>query len=275
LRLHPNGDLLAGDGEAKCIKVISPAGQQTATHQLEFAPESVNVAPDGTIYCGGDGQLAKMTVEGEIVATATMPKPATTEESPRRRGSSRAQRVSGIAVMGDDVFVAFGAGWSMGSKSKLFRFDRDLENPTMVAEGLRGCCQRCDIVARDGILYLAENTVHRVVAMNRDGEVQKRWGERSRTELAGFGSCCNPMNLEFDAENVLYTSESGRGRIKRFSTDGEFLGLVGYVGVERFNRAGRTASSCSNIAIAVTPDGKRVYVMDFKNSLIRVLQRKN
>lgn len=183
--------------------------------------------------------------------------------------------VSGIAVTDNDVFVAFGSGWSMGSKSKLFRFDRDLENPQVLAEGLRGCCQRCDAVARDGILYLAENAVHRVVAYDRQGEVLDKWGQRSRTAIEGFGSCCNPMNLCFDAHGVLYTAESGTARVKRYSLDGEYLGLVGYVGTHRFTRTGGVASSCSNISIAVTPDGSRVYVMDIKNKLIRVLQKKD
>jgi sugar lactone lactonase YvrE len=82
------------------------------------------------------------------------------------------------------------------------------------------------------------------------------------------------MNLCFDAAGVLYTAESGLGRVKRYSTDGEYLGLVGYVGVDRFTRSGGVASSCSNIAIDVTPDGKTVYVMDFKNNKIRVLRQK-
>jgi hypothetical protein len=73
---------------------------------------------------------------------------------------------------------------------------------------------------------------------------------------------------------VLYTAESGLGRVKRYTPDGDYLGLVAYVGVERFTSAGRMAASCSNIAIAVTPDGCRVYVMDYKNNLIRVLQKK-
>ncbi len=122
--------------------------------------------------------------------------------------------MSGIAVSDQDVFVAFGSGWSTGSKSKLYRFDTQLQNPVLLAEGLRGCCQRCDIIARDGVLYLAENSAHRVVSYNRDGEVLDKWGERSRTDLEGFGACCNPMNVCFDAEGVLYTSGSGLGRIK-------------------------------------------------------------
>ena len=82
------------------------------------------------------------------------------------------------------------------------------------------------------------------------------------------------MNLNFDSKGVLYTAESGLGRVKKHSTDGKFLGLVGYIGVERFTRAGGLAASCSNIAIAVTPDAKRVYVLDFKKSLIRVMEKK-
>ena len=70
------------------------------------------------------------------------------------------------------------------------------------------------------------------------------------------------MNLCFDAGGLLYTSESGMGRVKRYTSDGKFVDLVGYVGTDRFwNRSG-LASSCSNIAIAATPDGERVYVMD-------------
>ena len=82
------------------------------------------------------------------------------------------------------------------------------------------------------------------------------------------------MNLCFDARDQLYTAESGLGRIKRYTTDGELLGLIGYVDVERFTRAGHLAAACSNIAIAVVPDGSRIYVMDYKLNKIRVLKKK-
>jgi sugar lactone lactonase YvrE len=82
------------------------------------------------------------------------------------------------------------------------------------------------------------------------------------------------MNLCLDAGGTLYTAESGPGRVKRYTPGGEFLGLVGYLGVTRFSRASGLAASCSNMAIAVTPDGKRVYVMDYKNKRIRVLREK-
>ena len=53
--------------------------------------------------------------------------------------------------------------------------------------------------------------------------------------------------------------------------DGKFLGLVGEVGVLRFSRAGGTAASCSNITVAVSLDGKRVFVQDVTKNVIRVL----
>ena len=245
-----------------------------------FGPEALDVAADGTIYCGGHGKLAKLDATGKVLATADVPDTAASEDTDvmkrraRTTGVESRLRVSGITVVGKEVFVAFGTGWSTPSTSKLFRFDRALGKPELIAEGLRGCCQRLDITARDGQLYIAENTAFRVVRMDRDGKRLGHWGKKSRDGLEGFGACCNPMNIAFGPDGVLYTAEAGPGRIKRFTTDGKFLGLVGYAGVKRFARAGSLAASCSNIAIAVTPDGRRVYVMDYKGKRIRVLEKK-
>lgn len=298
LCLHPGGNLLAGDAESKEIKVIDPQGKQVDTFKLTLEPYAIDVAADGTIYCGGHDRLAMLDAGGKALKTAQIvegaeppqpeqrpkdeppkdepPKDQTQhDESEHKRPprTPRTPRVSGIAVSGNDVFVAFGSGWSLRSKSKLFRFDRQLGNSKMIVEGLRGCCQRCDITARDGVLYVAENAAFRVTRLDREGNELSKWGSRDRKAIEGFGACCNPMNVCFDSDGVLYTAESGPGRVKRYSTDGEFLSLVGHAGVDRFDRAGHFASTCSNIAIAVTGDGKRVYVMDYRNNLIRVLQK--
>lgn len=274
LRMTAKGNLLAADSTEKTIKIIDPKGKHFASVTLPFGPEALDVAPDGTLYCGGQGKLAKLDGKGKVVRTVDLPTGDSPSAQPPRRGRSRTPRVSGIAVTEQDVFVAIGAGWSLGSKSKLYRLDRDLGSPKQLAEGLRGCCQRCDIVVHKGDLYLAENAVHRVVRYDREGKALGKWGERSRTGLEGFGSCCNPMNLCVGGDGSLYTAESGTARVKRYTLDGKFLGLVGYVGTTRFSRAGGLAASCSNIAIAVTAGGDRVYVMDYPNKKIRVLEKK-
>jgi hypothetical protein len=277
LMLHTDGDLLACDGEAKQIKIIAPSGKLNGTIDLEFSPEAIEVAKDGTIYCGGQGKLVKLTKAGKVLAKTEIdpqdpPPSEDAPEKPRRR--MRAHRVSGIAVLGDELVVAFGSGWSLRSKSKLFRFDLDFGKQTLIFKGLRGCCQRCDIVAVGGAVFVAENSAYRVLKLDNQGKELGKWGSHNRSDIEGFGACCNPMNLCFDAKGNLYTAESGLGRVKCYSKDGKFLSLVGYVGVQRFERASGLAASCSNIAIAVTPDAKRVYVMDYKGNQIRVLEKK-
>ncbi|MFQ6035534.1 MAG: NHL repeat-containing protein [Sedimentisphaerales bacterium] len=257
-----NGNLLACDAEAREIKVINPMGRLLTKWKLKFAPYSIDARPDGSVYVAGQGVVAKLDKAGKVLKTveadgANLPK----------------AKPSGITATEKELFVAFGSGWSLRSRSSIVRFDRDLGQATVIAEDLRGCCQRLDMVARDGVLYVAENARHRVVKYDRNGKVLAKWGKRDRKNVEGFGSCCNPMNLCFSPKGELYTAEAGLGRIKRYSADGKFLALVGYVGVERFSRAGRLAAACSNIALAMSKDESRIYVLDFKNNIIRVMEK--
>ena len=70
-----------------------------------------------------------------------------------------------------------------------------------------------------------------------------------------------------------YTFQPARWQSRRGTVAGKFPGVVGTVGVSRFNRASAQAAACSNTAIACPPNGDRIYVMDFEDGRIRVLQR--
>ena len=206
--LAPNGNLLACDAAEKVIKVIAPDMSVTNTIALDFAPFAIDVAADGTIYCGGDGALAKFSASGELITSVAPPKGIASTPAGRRK-SNRPTRVSGLAVSEGDVFIAFGSGGSTGSRSKLFRMDRDFENPKMLREGLRGCCQRLDLAFRDGVLYVAENLAKRVLKLDRNGTALAKWGEGSRDAIEGFGSCCNPMNLFIAPDGTITSVHSG------------------------------------------------------------------
>ncbi|MCK5174668.1 MAG: hypothetical protein KAR47_14840 [Planctomycetes bacterium] len=260
--MNREGNLLACDAKTNEIKTISPDGKVLATWDVPFAPYAIVVCPDGEIYIGGVGVIARLDSKGRVLKTRY-------SESDQFKGA----RASGIEVMGDDIFVCYGSGRSVRSLSDVVRFNRDLEEPVVIMEEARGCCQRLDIVAKDGFVYIAENARHRVVKCDRDGNIITRWGQKDPKDIEGFGSCCNPMNLCFGSDGTLYTAESGLARIKRYTPDGKYLGLVGHVGTERFIKAGRQAASCSNIAVAVSKDKSRVYVMDYSNNLIRVLAK--
>ena len=259
--LNNQGNLLACDGKGRLIKVLTPQGKRLAEWKMPFGPLRIRVAADNTIYVGGNGVLAKLSKDGKVLRTVK----SDGSNFPRSRSS-------GIAVSDKYVFASFGRGWSLRARGTIVRFDRDLENAKTIATGMRGCCQRLDLASKDGVLYVAENTRYRIVRMDADGKVLSQWGRRSRTDVAGFGACCNPMNVTFRSNGELYTAESGLGRVKRYTADGKFLGLVGEIGVQRFTRAGHLAASCSNITVDVTDDGKLVFVQDVRRNLIRVLQ---
>ncbi|MHC4716447.1 MAG: NHL repeat-containing protein [Planctomycetota bacterium] len=258
--LAADGKLLAADSSRRQIKVFSAEGKLLKTWKPPLAPSALHAAADGTVYVGGTGKLAKLDAAGKVLKTVS-----------HEEGGFPRSKVSGLTLAGKDLFASFGRGWSLRSTAVIVRFDADLGAAKTIATGLRGCCQRLDLVSRDGVLYVAENTRHRVVRYDREGKVLSKWGRRDRKKVDGFGSCCNPMNLCFGPGGVLYTAESGLGRIKRYTADGKFLGLVGYVELPRSQRAGRLAASCSNIAVAVSRDGSRVYVQDYKGNVIRVL----
>ena len=258
------GNLLACDSKANEIRKISPAGKPLAKWKFNFAPNAIHASPDGTIFIAGPGKVAKLDKTGKVL------KIAETDGSIFPVG-----KPSGITATKRDVFLCVGTSGSLRSRSSIVRFDRELNEPNIIAEDLRGCCQRLDIVTKDGALYVAENARYRVLKCDREGKILSKWGSRDRKNIEGFGSCCNPMNLCFGPKGELYTAESGLGRIKRYTPDGKFLGLVGYVDVDRFNRATRQARLCSNIAIALNKDASRIYVLDFKNNFIRVMEKAN
>ena len=267
IALTADGKLLAGDSSTSEIKVFSAEGKLLATWKPGVKVSAIHACPDGTVYVGGPGVLAKLDKTGKVLKTVR-----------HQEGNFPRSKVSGLTAIDKDLFATFGRGGSLGSVGKMVRFNRDMGEAKTIAEGLRGCCQRLDLVSKDNVLYLAENTRHRVVKFDREGKKLGSWGKGNRRarswSLEEFGSCCNPMNLCFGPDGSLYTAESGLGRIKRYSIDGKFLGLVGFAAVPRFSRAGHKAATCSNIAVAVTKDGSRVYVQDVTANVVRVLKKK-
>ena len=70
------------------------------------------------------------------------------------------------------------------------------------------------------------------------------------------------MNVAFGPEGAIYTAEDDTGRIKRYSSDGKLLGLVGAVEVR---------PGCKNVSIAVNADGSRVYMLDItRNQIVQM-----
>ncbi len=156
-------------------------------------------------------------------------------------------RIPSLTVSGDDVFVAV----STGRGYAIWRVDSNLENGTKVIENLSGCCGQFDFYAMNDKLFLAENTKFQVGIYDRDGKHLNGFGSRAGADEAGFGSCCNPMNVICTSEGDILTAESSIGKIKRFNQAGELVSVVGKA---------RIGGGCKHVALGFDESRNRYYI---------------
>ena len=172
----------------------------------------------------------------------------------------RLLRSTAIAATESEVFVSCPetSGYGYG----VWRLSSDLKVNSQVVEGGRGCCGQFDIQTDGKNLFLAENTKFQVGVYDRNGKALSSFGKKSRTDIDGFGSCCNPMNLCCRADGEILTAESSIGHIKRFDCEGKFLGFVGTATV---------AGGCKHVAIGFDSARNYYYMMHQDLSHVAVL----
>ena len=245
------------------IRVISLDGSVKAEWPMPDDgphPKMIHACDDGTVYVAGHGKMASYDKNGKRLAMADIDKL-----------SGDKSLAAGMFVSDKHVFLAVGTGNSMRATEDIYRFNRDLTDAKKIIEQQYGCCSHIDMQVMNGELLIAENSRHRVNRFDLDGKSLGRWGKRDRTGIEGFAACCNPVNIDIGPGNILYTAESGIGRIKKYTPEGEYLGVVGYVDTTEFDRGSRLAAQTCYIPIEVNKDASRVYVMDVRANLIRVL----
>lgn len=177
--------------------------------------------------------------------------------------TGRLKVVNALGATDKDLFIA--SGVVKGYGYAIWRTSHDFEGAEQIVSGLSGCCGQMDIRCCDDCVFVAENSRKRVLQYDREGKKLAQWGEGSRNgaEGAGFGGCCNPMNLCIGPAGEVLTAES-EGFIKRFTKEGSFLGVVGQA---------KVSGGCKNVAIALSPSGDKAYFFDLQGSRIVVLNQ--
>lgn len=262
---------LTGDSDDRSysIEVYDPLKRKSVDWwpMFDVEPKMLHVASDGKVYVAGLSHVAQLDKNGRLENIVSF-----SDILGDDQGGAHA---SGLTSNDEYFFLAIGTGRSLRATEVVYRFKRDLSESKMVIEQQFGCCSHIDLDVHDGVLLVAENTRHRVNRFTLDGELIERWGKRDRTGIEGFAACCNPVNFDMGPGDVLYTAESGIGRIKRFSPKGEFLGVVGYVDTTKFDRGSHLASISCYIPIEVSKDASHIYVMDVRANVIRVLAERD
>lgn len=178
--------------------------------------------------------------------------------------TGRLKIVNALGATDQDVFIA--SGVVKGYGYAIWRTSHDLEGAQQIVTGLSGCCGQMDIHCCNDHVFVAENSRKRVLQYDREGKKISQWGEGTRDggTGAGFGGCCNPMNVCFGSGGEVLTSES-EGYIKKFTKEGSFLGIVGQA---------KVSGGCKNVAIAMSPTGDKAYFFDLQGSRIVILDKK-
>ncbi len=246
------------------IKVVDGTGKVLETWPMKTVhPKMIHGCEDGTIYVGGHGKLAQLDANGKLLKLQDTAKIL--------NGDYKGAHISGVTANEKYFFVAFGDGFSLRATEDIVRFNRDFSEPKLIVKRQFGCCSHLDLDTKGDLLLIAENSRHRINRYNFEGEQRDTWGQRDRQSLKGFAACCNPVNVDFGPDGVLYTAESGVGRVKKYTPDGKYLGLVGYVDTTVFDRGSRLASQSCYIPVEVNHDASRIYIMDVRAHIIRVL----
>jgi len=181
-----------------------------------------------------------------------------------RNAAMQARSVRSMAVTGTDVFLCCPP--PKGYAAVVWRFDHNFENEKLIVQNLSGCCGQMNINAVDDKLVIPENGRKKVHIYDRDGTRLHSWGQDDRGNSGdeGWGSCCNPMNVTFDAAGNVLTSEASVGAVKRFTQDGTFLEYVAH---------SKIVPGCKHTPIGLSLDGNTVYMLDIFQSQVILMKR--
>ena len=171
--------------------------------------------------------------------------------------------IKAIAVADNHLFVALLADDNYSYE--VFRINKQLGNSKKILSEMRGCCGRFDIKSDGNDVWVADNIFFRVVKYDSTGKRLDAFGHKSTTDQHGFGSCCNPMNLQVLQNGDILTAESSIGHIKRFSPDGKLLGYIGQA---------KIGGGCKNVAVGYDSKRNIYYMLSQDDHSICVLTEK-
>ncbi len=167
-------------------------------------------AADGRIWCGLDGAVRAMKINGEPVGGF---------EDPERLG-----RVSGLAVAKRWIFAAD------ATHRCLHRYDREGNWQGHVGQKVntRGFFIPNGVLdlrfdAATQSIVVSHPGKYRVERYGLDGQLQSKFGRFGMQQIASFPGCCNPTNVAVAPSGDVVVTEKATPRMKVYATDGRLL----------------------------------------------------
>ena len=246
---------VAGD---RSIRSFDASGRCVLEVGLPDEPRCVAVSGDGSIYVGFREHVEVYSQEGML-----------RDQWPSLGPQSL---LTSIAVLDGHVFVADagmrGVVHYLISGELVNRMGQKDE-----ALGLAGFVvphPYFDLaVGDDGLLRVANPGRHRIEYYTFDGSLELWWGEVSM-QIEGFAGCGNPANFALLRDGSVVTCEKGLPRVKIYTPQGVFVGVV--AGPEQFPEYrfdGVLSERNGELDVAVDSHG-RILVLDTVGQVVRI-----
>ena len=278
LAVGPQGSIyVAGD---RAIRRFSESGQILTEIELADTPGCLTITDDGKIYIG---------IKEHVEIYDRGGKRLTGWQS---LGDNAV--LTSIAVSKDDVFVADAGNrivlrYDMTGKllNRIGQKDPQRDIPGFVIPS-----PYFDLaVAHDGLLRVTNPGRHRIEAYTFDGDLEFWWGNSCfrrndvtpakagvSSDLQDFCGCCNPVNFAILDDGSFVTCEKGLTRVKIYSREGVFVGIV--AGTEQLLEGGAARigmlpgqRQAGGFDVAVDSRG-RIFVLDTIKNTVRIFARK-
>lgn len=259
------GDKLYVAGSAG-VTILDKSGTKLDQINTTSAARCVAVAAEQTVYVGLRSHIEVFDRNGQ---------PRATWEAPTKK-----TWFTGLCVSPDELFAADSANrvilrYNLAGKI-VGRIGQ--KDPGHNVPGLIVPSPYLDVkLGRDGLLRVNNPGRHCVEVFTTTGDLEFSWGKPSLA-IEGFCGCCNPVGLAMLPDGSCVTCEKGVPRVKVYSADRGFSGVV--AGPELFQQNGRPGQvsersdgTLGGLDAAADSQG-RVYILDLVAGDIRVMKLK-
>ena len=233
------------------VVVTNRTGEERRRIDLTATPTCLDVAPNGRVVVGYRSKIISYDTAGKRLHAFS--------DIPHGAVISSVATGNGFVFAADArhrVILKFHAGGNL--ITTLDGRQGDEEGPHFLVPN-----PHFDVaVSGPYSMWVTNPGRHQIEQFDFAGNLRASW-RRESMRLEDFCGCCNPTDIAVLSDGTLVTSEKGIVRVKVYTADGDFQGVV----------AGPDAFDPETVGLVLAVDSAdRIYVLDPKQKAVRIFE---